>query len=188
MPNPPERFSDLYEQHRADLYTYLVRSVRDENTAMDLVQDVYLNFFRVYRDRPLPADDVQCRMYLFRTARNLVINHVGRAYNRRVQLVGEYSGTEQSVTAGVRTGLEDSVVDRLNHEAAEGRLQELLGKLPEDERSALVLRHTLGGRLEDIASVLEVSVATASRMVKRAEKRLLQLARLEGDGVAEFPK
>ena len=188
MPNPPERFAALYEQHREDLFSYLVRSVRDENTALDLVQDVFLNFFKVYRDRPLPPDDIQCRMYLFRTAHNLIINHAGRAYTRRVHLMADYVGNERSVTERSQSGLEDSVVDRLNEEAAEGRLRELLEELPAAERTAILLRHTLDRKLEDIAAILEVSVATASRMVKRAEKRLLDLARRQGGGGAEFPQ
>lgn len=167
----------MYNDHREDLYAYLVRSVREENTALDLLQDVYLNFFRAYREKELPPDDVQCRMYLFRTARNLMINHSGRAYSRRVQLVAGYTGEERSVTATVQANPEDEVVDRMSLEADEQRLEQLLTLLPEQERSALVLRFTLNGKLEDIAGVLGVSVATASRLVQRAQRRLADLAR-----------
>ncbi len=188
MPNPPERFEKLYQDHREDLYAYLVRSVREEHAALDILQDVFLNFFRVYREKPLPADDVQCRMYLFRTARNLLINYTGRAYSRRVQLVAEYSGTEDSVTGSKAGSVEDSVVNRLNQEAAEQHLQELLAQLPEQERTALLLRHTLDRKLEDIAEVLGTSIATASRVVRRGEKRLRELARSLPNSDYELPR
>ena len=173
--NPPERFERIYEDNARDILTYLLRSVREEATARDLLQDTFLNFFRIYKEKPLP-DDTGCRMYLFRVARNLMINHGKSGYKQRVNLVAEYTdSTEPSSTE-----LPDAQYFRKEEvKHAEELIQKMLDQLDERSRTAVLLRFQEDMRLEDIAEVLKTSVSTVSRTIQKAQKRLSELSKQE---------
>ena len=162
-----KRFEDLYLENREDLYVYIHRFLREENTARDILQDTFLNFFRIFKDRELPGK-VDCRKYLFRAARNLSINHSQRAYARKVSLTPDYAEVRRSTGETP----EEQVLAKMEREETEARLQEYLKLLTEQERTALHLRFHSEMRLEEIADVLEVSISTASRLVQRAIDKL----------------
>ena len=170
--NPPERFERIYEDNARDLLTYLLRSVREEATARDLLQDAFLNFFRIYKDKELP-DDTGCRMYLFRVARNLMINLSKSRYKQRVQLVPDYGeSTEQSSRERP-----DALFFRNEEmDEAESLIQKMLSELDERSRTAVILRFQEDMRLEDIAEVLNTSVSTVSRTIQKAQKQLAELS------------
>jgi RNA polymerase sigma-70 factor, ECF subfamily len=175
-----QRFARIYEDTRKDLYSYIIRSMREEHTSQDILQDVYLNFFRIFQQKS-PPDDRQCRMYLFRIARNLMINHSRRFYIRQVDLVEGYdTGPGAAGSAEPAQGVEDAVVDRMEAEEQEKILGELLGELEEEHRTALILRFQLDMRLEDIARVLQCSVSTASRTLQKAQQAVVRAGERRG--------
>ncbi len=178
MAENQERFAQIYTANQRDLFVYVLRSLRDESAAQDLLQDAFLNFVRIFQTRSLP-DGEQCRMYLFRIARNMIINHSRRFYNRRIDLVEGYE-SGPAAAAAQSADVADAVVDRVQSELDEKLLYELLDALPEEQRSILILRFQLEMRLEDIASVLEVSISTASRMVQKARQNLVQAGQKRG--------
>ncbi|MBX7058016.1 MAG: sigma-70 family RNA polymerase sigma factor [Leptospirales bacterium] len=178
MSDLQESFARIYSACQRDLYVYVYRSLRDEGAAQDLIQDAFVNFVRIYQTRPLPEDE-QCRMYLFRIARNMLINHSRRFYNRQVDLVEGYESGPASAKA--RTAdVADGVLNRIQNQLDDRLLQELLEGLAEDQRTVLILRFQLDMRLEDIAGVMDVSVSTASRLVQKAQQSLIQAGRKRG--------
>lgn len=166
--DPEASFEQLYRTNSRDLYVYIVRSVMDEGLAQDILHDTFLNFFKIYKNRPLP-DPVGCRMYLFRSARNLIINQSRSGYKRTVTLVESYpedSGSESGSP-------EKAMLKEQAFEEAESILRELLQSLDERSRTALILRFQENMKLEEISEVLGTSVATASRIISRAQKKLM---------------
>ena len=168
--------SRLYQENRDDIYAFLIRSLRDENLAMDLLQDVFLNFYRVFQEKKLPPNDGECRMYLFKIARNLMINHAQSAYQRKVDLVedADRAGAAHSPSA------ETEVLASLDHDRAESILQEALAELPEKERSILQLRYHAELKLEEIANILDTSISSSSRRIQLAEKKLRHICEKKG--------
>ena len=173
--NPPERFERIYEDNARDILTYLLRSVREEATARDLLQDTFLNFFRIYKEKPLP-DDTGCRMYLFRVARNPMINHGKSGYRQRVNLVAEYTDSTEP-SANERP--DNQYFRKEDVKQAEILIQQMLDQLDERSRTAVLLRFQENLRLEDIAEVLDTSVSTVSRTIQKAQKRLAELSKKE---------
>ncbi|MCB1139560.1 MAG: sigma-70 family RNA polymerase sigma factor [Leptospiraceae bacterium] len=171
--NPPEKFERIYEENARDILTYLLRSVREEATARDLLQDTFLNFFRIYKEKTLP-DDTGCRMYLFRVARNLMINHSKSRYRQRVNLVPEYTDSQEP-TDGERP--ETQFFRKENVQQAEELIQRMLDQLDERSRTAVLMRFQQDMRLEDIAQVLNTSVSTVSRTIQKAQKQLTELSK-----------
>lgn len=164
-----KKFEELYRDNREAIYYFLYRLLREEDTAQDILQDVFLNFFKIYQNRTLP-DDLACRRYLYKIARNMVINYKKRAYTRKVELVPEYIGMQSQ-----NPGPEEQVLAEIQQEEDERELRLLLGMLTEKEATALVLRYSSDMRLEDLAEVLEISISSASRLVQRASRKLVQI-------------
>ncbi|MBI3396482.1 MAG: sigma-70 family RNA polymerase sigma factor [Spirochaetia bacterium] len=175
MSNPHQIFEALYNAHRQDLFTYLLRSVKEENTALDLLQDTFLNFIRVFQSREIP-DTIGSRKYLFRIARNLTINYSQTAYKRRVDL----SGTADQDLRSTAKEPSDLVIDKMEAEERHAVLADLMVRLPEDERTAIELRVGRQMKLEEIADIMDTSISRVSRLVQKGAQRLIHEGRMKG--------
>lgn len=169
MSQGQETFRYLYNTFRMPIYGFLRRSVGDEQTALDLMQDVFLNFIRIFKDKEIP-DENRCRMYLFRAARNILINYYKSSYNRRVHL---HDDPEKLAAPGSSSAVEASVIGADQKERAMRIFSDLLHHLNEVERNALILRFEHGMTIEQVAEVLDLSVTTAFRMLKKAKEQLV---------------
>lgn len=164
-----ESFQRIYNENARDLLAYLMRSLRQESVARDLLQDTFLNFIRIFREKELP-EPTACRMYLFRTARNLLINYTRSS---RVRLEVSSPDAGESVPSSLST--EESVLHQLDAELREEVLQEVLAELDEQDRSILQMRHAHGMKLEEIAGAMDMSISTVSRRLDRSVSKLMSL-------------
>jgi len=172
MDQKQKKFEQLYGDNRAHLYAYIIRSLRDENAALDILQDVFLNFFRIFSDKEF-SDDIHARMYLFKIARNLIINYVNTAYHKKVDISENLDLTKAREVA-------DGIVEQMNLEESEVKLQILLNKLTEEERTALILRYQQDMKLEEIAKILDMSVSSVSRLIKKTTLKVRELGLRQG--------
>lgn len=159
-------FQQIYAENSRDLYTFLLRSLRDEPSARDLLQDAFLNFMRAFEHRDLPENSA-CRMYLFRTARNLTINLVRSSRYRKDVALVETTSNDPSP--------EDAMLRGIACEIREESLQELLASLDERDSSIIQMRYAHDMKLEEIASVIGISASSVSRRIDRARSALLQI-------------
>jgi RNA polymerase sigma factor (sigma-70 family) len=67
--------SDVYEQHRATIYGFLVSGTRDAELAAELLQETFVRLLKVARTGEVPADP---RTWLFRVSGNLAISAARR--------------------------------------------------------------------------------------------------------------
>ena len=169
-PDKRESFQRIYDENARDLLAYLMRSLRQESVARDLLQDAFLNFIRIFREKELP-EMTACRMYLFRTARNLLINYT---QSGRVRLEVSSPDAGESVPSSPLS-TEESVLHRLDAELREEVLQEVLAGLDEQDRSILLMRHAHGMKLEEIAGAMDMSISTVSRRLHRSASKLMSL-------------
>ncbi len=164
--DPRDHLERLYNQNREGIYIYLLRTVRNPDLALDLMQDTFLNFFRYFAEKGMP-DELSSRKILYRISHNLAVNHFNKAGTvREISIEGEFSGPDSH---------EQEITDRLHKEDLENLLQELLARLPPEQRTAVILKYYQGFRLEDIAAILGVSAATVSRMIKKGVRKLTEM-------------
>jgi RNA polymerase sigma factor (sigma-70 family) len=145
---PP--FQALLDEHRADVYRFLVATAGPAE-ADDCFQETWIAALRAY-PRLRRGDNL--RAWLFRIAQNKSID-AHRARGRRAVPVA-------------------AVPERAAPPAADGEpeLWERVRELPEKQRTAVFCRSVLGMPYEELAVLLQSSEDAARRNVHEGLKRL----------------
>ncbi len=151
---------ELFARHNGEIYAYLVRMLHDPELAADLTQDAFLRAYRAYDTLEDPA---HARAWLYQIAHRVALDELRRRrIVRFLPLTGESHGTAPSA--------EHQVMElRLSAD-----LQRALERIPERQRSALLLAelHDLTGL--ELAAALGVSHVAARALLTRARESLRQ--------------
>jgi RNA polymerase sigma-70 factor (sigma-E family) len=162
-----EEFSAYVRERRAALYATAYHLTGDRYAAEDLLQSA---LFSTYRAWDRITDKAAVGGYMRRTMTNLHIS----AWRRRK--VNEYPTEEMPETVGD--------TDAMGGTELRAVLWQALARLPENQRTMLVLRYYEGRTDPEIADVLNISVGTVKSSIWRALRRLREdesLASQDGD-------
>jgi RNA polymerase sigma-70 factor (sigma-E family) len=160
-------FTAYVRERRASLYATAYHLTGDRFAAEDLLQSA---LFSTYRAWDRISDKAAVGGYMRRTMTNLHIS----AWRRRK--VNEYPTEEMPETVGD--------TDAMGGTELRAVLWQALAKLPENQRTMLVLRYYEGKTDPEIADVLGISVGTVKSSIWRALRRLREdetLASQDGD-------
>lgn len=154
-------FRTLFERHARAMVAFCHHLVRDPARAEELAQDV---FVKLHQAAPRYAPTARFKTFLYRIASNHCLNELRR---------GEHGARRAGADAGAADP--DALPSALAtpEEAARGAaleraVGELLARLPEKQRAALVLCRLEGLSHEEIAEVLDTSVPAVKSLVHRA--------------------
>lgn len=150
----------LFGKHHAEIYAYLLRMLREPELAADLTQDAFVKAYRNY-DTLEKAENA--RAWLYQIAHRVALDEVRRRkIIRFLPWTGESPGSAPSA-------------ERLVMDAhLSGDMQRALARIPERQRSALLLAelHDLTGL--ELAAALGVSHVAARALLTRARESLRQ--------------
>jgi len=152
-----EAFGQVYERYADRVFRYLFAHVDNRLDAEDITEDVFLRVWRTlpnYREQgvPFPA-------FLFRIARNLLIDHYRRSNPTKGQVsVEEISLREHNPGPG------ESALSSLERD----ELRASLEQLREDYRTVLVLRFLSELTPEETAQVMGRSEGAVRVLQHRA--------------------
>ncbi|MFB7476156.1 SigE family RNA polymerase sigma factor [Kitasatospora sp. NPDC056184] len=158
-------FTAYVRERRASLYATAYHLTGDRYEAEDLLQSA---LFSTYRAWGRITDKAAVGGYLRRTMTNLHIS----AWRRRK--VNEYPTEELPETVGD--------TDAMGGTELRTVLWQALAKLPENQRTMLVLRYYEGKTDPEIADVLGISVGTVKSSIWRALRRLRDDEQLNTSG------
>jgi RNA polymerase sigma factor (sigma-70 family) len=150
-----EAFEQLYRRYVKDVYHYALALLRNPADAEDVTQTTFLNAYRAYQRGEVIRKP---HNWLIKIAHNVARSRYGRV-SRRVKEVP----------------LEEHV-DRLavpeeERPNVEGVLH-ALGRLPFNQRAALIMRELEGRSYVEISETLGVSVAAVETLIFRARRSL----------------
>jgi RNA polymerase sigma-70 factor, ECF subfamily len=165
--------ADTYREIEAEiprLRRYARALTRDVIAADDLVQDCLT---RALGKLHLWQRGTDLRAWLFTILHNQYVNYVRR-----------------SVREGVMVGLSDTepFLTRAPHQGHRLELRDLeraIAKLPEEQRSAILLVGLEGMRYEEVAAVLDVPVGTVRSRLSRGREALRRLMGFDPDAVPD---
>ncbi len=159
-------FDTLYRRHRGPVFRYVQRLVPAGMDAEALFQDAWL---RAIAARAQWQQDQAFLPWLYRIAHNRVIDEIRRRHHVDID-------DDQSPEA-LATAEPDQAIAQFWRDCV-ARLMQLLGRLPEVQRSAFLLREEAGLTLEQIGEVTGVGRETVKSRLRYALQRLR--AGLEG--------
>jgi RNA polymerase sigma factor (sigma-70 family) len=158
-----EAFNTLHDRYKQRLFAYVRQMLASQSRqdAEDVLQDVFVRAFGALR-----ADNrqVNVRAWLYRVAHNRCIDHLRRPIPAPADVF------EMS-----RTPLHDPLEDAQRREDLR-RLVTDVGRLPEQQRSALLMREIDGMSYADLASALDVTVPAVKSLLVRARLGLVEAA------------
>jgi RNA polymerase sigma-70 factor (sigma-E family) len=167
-------FTAYVQERRASLYATAYHLTGDRYEAEDLLQSALFSTFRAW-DRI--SDKAAVGGYLRRTMTNLHIS----AWRRR--RLSEYPTEELPETPGDQDAMRGTELRTV--------LWQALARLPELQRTMLVLRYYEGRTDPEIADILNISVGTVKSSIWRSLRRLredrtLSLGRDTGECFGEL--
>ncbi len=148
----PASFGRIYEQHRLSVYRYLRARTGSEQDALDLAADTFERAWGSLAGFRRRDGGVQA--WLLRIARNAAID----AHRRRRPTVDLADADLQLLRATVEA-------DRLEGERAD--ILDLVGRLPEDQREALLLRYAGGLTAREIGVVIGKREGAVQKQIER---------------------
>ena len=158
-----DAFGVIHDRYRQRLFAYVrqMLSAHSRQDAEDVLQDVFVRAFVALR-----ADerDVTVRAWLYRVAHNRCIDHLRRP-----------TPPPADIYDVSRTPLHDPLEDAQRREDLR-RLVHDVGRLPEQQRSALLMREIDGMSYADLAAALGVTVPAVKSLLVRARIGLVEAA------------
>ncbi|MEA2311813.1 MAG: hypothetical protein QOE28_1781, partial [Solirubrobacteraceae bacterium] len=158
-----DAFGVIHDRYRQRLFAYTrqMLSPASRQDAEDVLQDV---FVRAYGALRADARDVNLRAWLYRVAHNRCIDHLRRPSPPAAEIF------EMS-----RKPLHDPIEEAQRREDL-ARLVEDIARLPEQQRSALLMREIDGMSYADLADALDVTVPAVKSLLVRARVGLVETA------------
>jgi RNA polymerase sigma factor (sigma-70 family) len=166
-----QAFESLYRQYVKDVYHYALALLRNPADAEDVTQTTFLNAYRAY----IKGVEVEKpQNWLIKIAHNVARTRYARA-SRRVKEVP------------LEEHVELIAVPEEDRPDVQGVL-DALGRLPFNQRSALVMRELEGRTYAEIADTIGVSVSAVETLIFRARRSLrLKASALRSLAVVPLP-
>jgi RNA polymerase sigma factor (sigma-70 family) len=156
-----EAFTVIHDRYKQRLFAYVrqMLSSASRADAEDVMQDVFVRAYGALRN---DNRDVNLRAWLYRVAHNRCIDHFRRPTPQAAD-VFDVS----------RTPLLDPIETAQRREDLQ-RLVDDVGRLPDQQRSALLMREIDGLAYADIAVALDVTVPAVKSLLVRARVGLAE--------------
>jgi len=172
-------FEELVERYQAPLIGFFFRNTRDRQLSEDLTQETLLRVFNQAWDY-LPMG--RFRGWMYRIARNLMIDKIRRQSHDALVRAVQSRDEEDNALARL-VGNVVSPEDRAHLRELTTIVDELLGRLPELQRTTFVMHHYAGLTLSEVADATESSTSTAKSRLRLAREKLQEY--LAGCGVTD---
>lgn len=156
-------FDALYARHRGTLYRFLLRTARDPQLAEELFQETWS---RVIAARTRYAPQAKFTTWLLQIAHNLLIDSHRR---KRPVATGEEAERVFEQTPAHESQQPEHVLSDFERRR---RLQMAIEQLPDEQRTAVLLRLENDLSVEEIADVTGVGRETAKSRLRYAMNRL----------------
>jgi RNA polymerase sigma-70 factor (ECF subfamily) len=159
----PDAFARLYDLYIERIFRFVRFKVSSQEEAEDISSDVFLKAWKFIKESDVKIGNFKA--FVYRIARNCVIDfyrNKSRAFERLTD------DQEQLETIRDQKNLQEEVANKIEVAAIENHL----GKLKEEYREVILLKHVEGFSLSEIAGILEKKSGAVRVLLHRAMKAL----------------
>jgi RNA polymerase sigma-70 factor (ECF subfamily) len=150
-----DSFNQLILRWERPIYALAYRQIGREDDARDIVQDAFL---RAFRALPGFKGEAKFSSWLYRITLNLCRDFMRRA--RRAPFVPTPEGMEITDLASTETAPVESAEDVVTRKDLSRHVARAMGLLPEEQRSAILLKEYHGLTFQEIAELQGVPLST----------------------------
>ncbi len=144
--------ADIYSD---GVFRFILKNIRDRDTAQDIVQESFVRMWERVKDISFE----KARAYLFTTAYHTMIDHIRK--NQRLSSMEDSYLETHDESPGTYNDLKEVI-------------NEAVAKLPEIQRSVVMLRDYEGYSYEEIGEILNLSESQVKVYIFRARTFLKQ--------------
>jgi RNA polymerase sigma-70 factor (ECF subfamily) len=126
-------YNQCVDNHSDGVYRFILKNIRDEETAMDIVQDAFEKMWLKFRE----INPAAAKSYLFTAAYHRLVDYTRK--EKRMERLD--TGHEQPATVNPQYSDLKEILD------------DALGRLPEIQRSLILLRDYEGYSYEEIGKI-----------------------------------
>lgn len=159
-----QEFAKLAEEHSGFVYNVAYRMMGNQHDAEEVAQDAFVS---AYRARDRFRGDAQPTTWLYRITVNAALMRLRKDKRRREMTVSEDERPDMP-----STDLSQSPSASAANAELGDRIKRAIDELPEDLKTAVVLRDVQGLTNEEAADVLEVSVSALKARLHRGRVAL----------------
>jgi RNA polymerase sigma-70 factor (ECF subfamily) len=163
----------LYRRHAQVMYNLIVRIVRDQATAEDLLQDV---FWQIWENANQYRGSGAALAWMMRVARNRALDQLRR---QRVRPPVVSDDAEEVEAIADATTTEEAVEIQMRR----AQVQRALESIPDDQRLCLELAYFEGLSQREIAEQTNMAVGTIKSRIRIGLEKVERL--LRGSGVRD---
>jgi len=159
-----QTFHELYQKYHERVYSICFRMTQNTSESEDLTQDVFVRLFRTIGSF---RGESAFTTWLHRLTVNLVLMHF-RKRKRRQDRSNEEAELSTYIVPGSQDPKRMRIVDRI-------LLSEVIAKLPEGYRQAIILHDIQGLQHKEIAEAGGRSVGTSKSQLHKGRAMLREL-------------
>ena len=153
-------FETIVDRYQGRLLGFCRQMLGSTEDAEDVLQEVFVN---AYRAMLADEREINLRPWLYRIARNRCLNHLRKPTADAQESMDMVPAVEASSTA-----------EKVHNREEFRQLLTDVGKLPETQRSALLLREMDALSYEEIAQAMDTSVPSVKSLLVRARISLAE--------------
>jgi RNA polymerase sigma-70 factor (ECF subfamily) len=165
-------YRELLSRYERPVFSLIYRMVRDRALAEDLAQETFikvLNALDTYRP------EYKFSSWIFKIANNAAIDQLRKRELDTLSLdgaPGARTPDEVEATALQAVARTESPLAELESRELGSEIEQAIGKLRPEYRTAILLRHVEGRAYEEIAEVMDLPLGTVKTYIHRARLEL----------------
>ena len=159
-------FRLIVERHQKPLISFISRYLGDRSAAEDVAQDVFLRVFKAAKDyRP----QAKFKTWLFTIAANLCLNEI-----RNAKIRPAFADLTDSPEAKypLIASISPSPLQAAEQEELSSAVRKAIDALPENQRTAILLRQYHEFSYNEIGRIMGLSVPAVESLIQRARQNL----------------
>lgn len=162
-------FEKLIERNYKRIYNFIYRFVGQEETAEDLAQEV---FIKIYKNASSYQPRAKFQTWAYQIARNLSLNELRRLKKPTVSLEETFETEEGPVARQVADDNMPTPYQEVSEKEKTDVVKGAIESLPDNQRTAVILRRYDGMSYEDIAQTMGCSLKAVKSLLNRAKENL----------------
>ncbi|HET8657033.1 MAG TPA: sigma-70 family RNA polymerase sigma factor [Longimicrobiaceae bacterium] len=165
-------YRELLDRYQRPVFSLVYRMVRDRELAEDLAQET---FIKVFNNLQHFNPKYKFSSWIFKIASNLTIDALRKKELDTISVDGSRNAVTTDEVEATRITVEsrdENPEELLEAKELGAEIEEAIGRLRAEYRTAILLRHVEGRPYEEIAEIMGIPLGTVKTYIHRARAEL----------------